>query len=157
MLRCSKFLISHFVPAESSNIEGVREITVHLAYSLLLYVCIPKLGMTLRGSTNLCDSEHMTQWHFVCFMSCEVDSGRHKQSSTEERFVARVWWINRQRRSKDEVVCDNFPAFIFETISSQSIWLCVNLSMKHYHAGGLVVVFQISFATGMASRMYHTC
>ena len=65
MFRWSKFLISHFVPAESGNIQSVREITVHVAYPLLLYVCIPKLGMTLHGSAKLCDSKHVTQLHFV--------------------------------------------------------------------------------------------
>jgi len=54
-----------FCPAESGNIQDVREITVHLAYSLFLYVCIPKLGMTLHGSANLSGSEHITQSQFV--------------------------------------------------------------------------------------------
>ena len=68
MLRWSKFLISHFVPAESGNIQSVGEITVHLVYSLFLYVCIPKLGMTIHVSANLCGNERVTRSHFgvVC-------------------------------------------------------------------------------------------
>jgi len=89
MLRWSKFLISHFVPAESGNIQDVREITVHLAYSLLLYVFFPKLGMTLHGSAKLCGSEHVTQSHFVV-VCCEIGNYRHKQYSIGEGFVANI-------------------------------------------------------------------
>ena len=60
MLRGLKFLISHFVPAESGNIQTVREMAVPLPYSLLHYVCIPVHGMTLHDSATLCGSEHVT-------------------------------------------------------------------------------------------------